>query len=472
MASMTIESLVPDAEVMVFHRGPPGPGAELRLYPAINPTHIQWRQENGAWADLVALDDLMGPAGPVGITWRSEGWDSISEFSERDVLLHDDIIWIALSDNTNQEPGDSDSPWDILLDGTSIASDRELAEAARDKAQDWAEKAEDVTVEPGSYSAKHWAAKAEDEKDLAATAKTGAENARDKAEKWAEEDEDIEVEPGSYSAKHWAEKAQDAATGGAGSISVTPAGNIAATNVQAALEELDTEKAKVGAVASSGLTMATARVLGRVTAGTGGLEELTAAQIRTFVGNASDTVAALIELATQSEVNAGTDTGRAVVPATLLGFTKARPGNVAYTVKTDTFSTSSGSFVDVTGLSVSITPLISTSRILVFGMVNVGPYGANYPAFVKLVRDSTDLSVGGAAGSRSRTMALAQSDRLVAVPLLDIDSPGTTSVITYKVQMKTRTGGGINAHINRDTTDTDNVDFGRAASVLIAMEIV
>lgn len=35
-----------------------------------------------------------------------------------------------------------------------------LAEAARDKAQLWAEQAEDTEVEAGKYSAKHWAAKA------------------------------------------------------------------------------------------------------------------------------------------------------------------------------------------------------------------------------------------------------------------------------------------------------------------------
>src|SRR3954469_10351073 len=43
----------------------------------------------------------------------------------------------------------------------------------------------------------------------------------------------------------------------------TPAGNISATTVQAAINELDTEKAIAGAVTSSGLTMATGKLLGR-----------------------------------------------------------------------------------------------------------------------------------------------------------------------------------------------------------------
>ena len=98
------------------------------------------------------------------------------------------------------------------------------AEAARDKAEDWAEEAEDVEVEEGMYSAKHHSAKAaaaqaaaegarDDAEglygDLAAVeaAKLAAQAARDKAEDWAEEAEDVEVDPGMYSAKHHSAKA-------------------------------------------------------------------------------------------------------------------------------------------------------------------------------------------------------------------------------------------------------------------------
>lgn len=71
----------------------------------------------------------------------------------------------------------------------------------------------------------------------------------------------------------------------AGSIVNTPAGGIAATTVQAALNELDTEKIAAGAVTGSGLTMSTARMLGRSTAGTGAIEEFTAAQVAAFDGS-------------------------------------------------------------------------------------------------------------------------------------------------------------------------------------------
>ena len=42
---------------------------------------------------------------------------------------------------------------------------RDVALAHKDKAQQWAEEAEDAEVEPGLYSARHWAAKAEEERN-------------------------------------------------------------------------------------------------------------------------------------------------------------------------------------------------------------------------------------------------------------------------------------------------------------------
>lgn len=67
-----------------------------------------------------------------------------------------------------------------------------------------------------------------------------------------------------------------------------------------------------GAITASGLTQTTARVLGRTTASTGAVEELTSAQVTaSFVDAASDTAAGKVELATSAEVQTGTDTARA-----------------------------------------------------------------------------------------------------------------------------------------------------------------
>ena len=59
--------------------------------------------------------------------------------------------------------------------------------------------------------------------------------------------------------------------------------------------------------------------------------------------------------------------------------------------KTDTFSSSSTSFTDVTGLSVAITPSSSSNKILVSVHLMSAATGANSPRF-NLVRGSTNIA--------------------------------------------------------------------------------
>lgn len=89
-----------------------------------------------------------------------------------------------------------------------------------------------------------------------------------------------------------------------------------APSKNAVYDEME-NRAPKGAVTSSGLTMATARLLGRSTAGTGAIEELSSAD--TFVSDANDTTKGKVELAIASEVNTGTDNARAVTPDGLAG---------------------------------------------------------------------------------------------------------------------------------------------------------
>ncbi|HMA79169.1 MAG TPA: hypothetical protein VKP88_08765 [Candidatus Paceibacterota bacterium] len=77
-------------------------------------------------------------------------------------------------------------------------------------------------------------------------AATDAANAKDKAENWAQEAEDVEVEPGLFSAFHWAQKAQDFAEGDAANIGYDNiTSGLSATDVQAAIDELETLKANL-----------------------------------------------------------------------------------------------------------------------------------------------------------------------------------------------------------------------------------
>jgi hypothetical protein len=141
--------------------------------------------------------------------------------------------------------------------------------------------------------------------------------------------------------------------------------------------------------------------------------------------------------------------------------------------KSDSFSSSSTSFTDVTGLSVTITPTLNTSKILVLATVNgQGSPGTN-EATIRLLRDSTAISIGDTAGNRTRSsgdifMLAEGSSTNVAIGFLD--SPATTSAITYKIQGIVLAGSG-NFYINRSQADGDSLTRTRSASNILVMEI-
>jgi len=115
---------------------------------------------------------------------------------------------------------------------------------------------------------------------------------------------------------------------------------------------------------------------------------------------------------------------------------------VVSTTKTDQFTTTSTSFVDVTGLSVSITPTSATSTILVIYSIALAR-GANNTGktAMQVVRDSTALflTAGGHTAQISFRDSYEGPDYASGA---SVDSPATTSATTYKIQLKTNSGTG------------------------------
>ncbi len=143
---------------------------------------------------------------------------------------------------------------------------------------------------------------------------------------------------------------------------------------------------------------------------------------------------------------------------------------VVQTAKTDTFTTSSTSFTDVTGLSVAITPSSTSSKVLIMLNMNSSTSGGNN-SMIKLVRGSTDIAVGDASGSRRQGTAQSRINDTNACLTLStcfLDSPSTTSATTYKVQYGLQTGTGT---VNVTQGGTDNTNFAMTISTIIAMEV-
>jgi hypothetical protein len=145
---------------------------------------------------------------------------------------------------------------------------------------------------------------------------------------------------------------------------------------------------------------------------------------------------------------------------------------VVSTIKTDTFTTAASSYTDITGLSVSITPSATSSKVFVMATITGNGAPGASKSQVQLVRDSTAIAIGDAAGSRTRgTFALyvANTDFSPQGSLSFLDSPNTTSATTYKLQAFTD-GAGL-FYLNRSSTDTDNASFVRYSSTITAFEV-
>ena len=144
---------------------------------------------------------------------------------------------------------------------------------------------------------------------------------------------------------------------------------------------------------------------------------------------------------------------------------------VVSTNKSDTFTTTSTTFTDITGLSVSITPSATSSKILAMVSFSAS-VSADIAIMFRLMRDTTAINIGDTAGSRTRASAsMIFNDSVIQQGTYNwqfLDSPATTSATTYKVQMFVNTGTG---YINRTGLDNDATTRPRTAANITVMEI-
>jgi hypothetical protein len=144
---------------------------------------------------------------------------------------------------------------------------------------------------------------------------------------------------------------------------------------------------------------------------------------------------------------------------------------VISTTKTDTFTTSSTSFTDVTGLSATITPSATSSKILVIFQTQLSNSNGGARTYIKLVRASTDIYIGDTSGVRKSLSGYwkGPSDAgILSVSGTHRDEPNTTSATTYKIQMSVGSNTGT---LNRGGDDANYDSNPRAASSITLMEI-
>jgi hypothetical protein len=150
---------------------------------------------------------------------------------------------------------------------------------------------------------------------------------------------------------------------------------------------------------------------------------------------------------------------------------------VLSTAKLDTFTSTSTSYTAITGLTRSITPSSATSKVLVmvqlaFSNGGLGS-GINYGSF-RLTGGNAATYIGSSAGSRRAavfggTSEVNNASGMHSASLVYLDSPATTSAITYGVEAITRASGFI--AINRSNADGNDDYNTRGASSITVMEV-
>ena len=132
---------------------------------------------------------------------------------------------------------------------------------------------------------------------------------------------------------------------------------------------------------------------------------------------------------------------------------------VKQTIKNNIFTTSqavTSGYTDITGLSVAITPSSSSNKILVTTQIYNGAAN-NAVNFFRLLRGTTFIEQpsGTSSGTNYNAHAFSYYDANYqdSTAWSILDSPATTSEITYKIQMAVTSGtSAINAYVG----DTSN----------------
>ena len=153
---------------------------------------------------------------------------------------------------------------------------------------------------------------------------------------------------------------------------------------------------------------------------------------------------------------------------------------IRQTLKTDSFNTNSQNLVDITGMSVSITPTRSDSKILVEVHLNFSGDNNMYGQ-VRLVRDPGDQTVGGSTAvsgnQRNGTFGVNTPNgangqyKMYSAECKILDSPASTSALTYKLQVASTNTSGNNFYLNRPSNNDNQQYIIGGSSTISVMEV-
>ena len=165
----------------------------------------------------------------------------------------------------------------------------------------------------------------------------------------------------------------------------------------------------------------------------------------------------------------------ATCSGTATGFGGGKILQVQSVTKTDTFTTTSSSnYVDITGLSVSITPA-ANSKILVMGSLQFSNSVAGTRNHFRLYRDSNAIAIGDARSNRARSTFTSETNgaggEMRTGSLFHLDTHGAdgSTAVTYKWRAAAIDGNVL--QVNMSVSDSDSASYGTVPSFLTVMEV-
>ena len=159
-------------------------------------------------------------------------------------------------------------------------------------------------------------------------------------------------------------------------------------------------------------------------------------------------------------------------------------GSVIQTVQTKLTSTVSIGSIgvgaesgNVSGFTRTITPISSSNKILVTLNAGIGNGTLDQSGTITLYRDDAKVTdfVGDTAGSRKRTstgnMGSGNPRDISQLTFTYLDSPSSTSELTYSIRVSHNDGASQSLYLNRSADDNDANYASRMASAMILQEI-
>jgi predicted solute-binding protein len=130
--------------------------------------------------------------------------------------------------------------------------------------------------------------------------------------------------------------------------------------------------------------------------------------------------------------------------------TTPKIGQVVQATTTTTTTSSSGTYADVTGMTATITPTLSTSKVLVTMEFDVNISGSTaftvVSGYFQMLRGATAIGREGGPLFLINTLAGQQMTQYTRRSITFLDSPATTSATTYKLQIKLLGGSLVEAN--------------------------